>query len=68
MYSRARHDYRACKCGTMIDGGFDYFRCGWPNGFAKPAARARYVNATRRELYDDWNKQRNKFGVIRKGA
>jgi hypothetical protein len=66
IYSRAHHDCRMCKCGTMVDGGFDYMRYGWPNGTVRPVPKMRYVNATRRELYDDWNKQRNKFGVIKK--
>lgn len=28
--SWSRHDYRKCPCpnGAMIDGGFDYIRCG----------------------------------------
>lgn len=64
MYSRARHDFHGCKCGTFVDGGFDCLRYGWPNGFDKPTGRTRYVAATRAELYDDWNKRINKFGFI----
>lgn len=66
MYSRAQHDYHGCKCGTVVDGGFSYLRFGWPGGSEKPKTRIRYVNATRRELYDDWNTGANKFGVIDK--
>lgn len=65
MYSRARHDCHGCKCGTIVDGGFDYLRFGWPNGREKPKTRIRYVNATRQELFNDWNKQLNKFGFIK---
>jgi hypothetical protein len=66
MYSRARHDFHGCKCGTFVDGGFDYLRYGWPGGTEKPTGKTRYVNATRQELYDDWNKQNNKYGFILK--
>ncbi len=26
LISLHRHDYKACKCGAMTDGGFDYIR------------------------------------------
>lgn len=75
MYSRAHHDYRLCGCAAkmMVDGGFaGYVRYGsCPALFkkVKKSFRYRFVNATRQELYDDWNKQVNKFGIIgRKGA
>jgi hypothetical protein len=69
MYSRAHYDYRTCGCGTMVDGGFSgYIRYGWPSTFPKPEPKTRYINATRHELYDDWNKHRNKFGIVKKGA
>jgi len=67
MYSRARHDFHGCKCGTFVDGGFDYVRYGWPNGFDKPTTHIRYVAATRQELYDDWNKRIDHFGFIPNG-
>jgi hypothetical protein len=69
MYSRAHYDYRVCKCGTMVDGGFSgYVRYGWPNGEDRPSPRIRYIAATKAELYDDWNRGINKFGIIaRKG-
>lgn len=66
LYSRAHHDFRGCKCGTFVDGGFSYMRYGWPNGYDRPVAKIRYVEATRRELYDDWNQRINAFGVIQK--
>lgn len=28
LVSLSVHDYRACKCGAMVDGGFDYCRRG----------------------------------------
>lgn len=68
LYSRAHHDFRGCKCGTFVDGGFSYMRYGWPNGYDRPVAKIRYVPATRRELYDDWNQRINASGVIQKKA
>lgn len=62
IYSRARHDMHYCRCGkTMIDGGFDYMRCGWEDG-EPPKDTKRYVNVTKQELYDDWNQRLDKFG------
>lgn len=68
MYSRARHDYHGCKCGTFVDGGFDYLRYGGPNGHYSPKIRIRYVKATRWELYQDWNTSSNKFGFIERNT
>lgn len=64
MYSRSCHDFHGCECGTFVDGGFDYLRLGWPNGYDKPVIKHRFVAATRQELFDDWNKRINKFGFI----
>lgn len=66
MYSRSRHDFHGCSCGTFVDGGFDYLRYGGMD-LTKIVKRTRYVNATRQELYDDWNNRKDKFGFI-KGA
>lgn len=74
MFSRAHHDYRLCGCpfNTMVDGGFaGYVRYGGKELEPLRASfRHRFVKATRRELYDDWNHSENKFGVIaaKKGA
>lgn len=70
LYSRARHDFRHCGCsfGTFVDGGFSgYIRYGGKNLEAlRNSFHYRYVNATKRELYDDWNERKNKYGVINK--
>lgn len=64
LYSRARHDFHYCKCGdTAVDGGFDYLRVLYKN---VPTQKIRYVNATRQELYDDWNTRQDKFGFIKR--
>jgi hypothetical protein len=68
IYSRARHDYHSCYCGkTTVDGGFDYLSYGWASKEVLPKVRVRYVNATRQELYDDWNTRKDRFGFLDKG-
>jgi len=65
IYSRARHDYRQCSCCAVnIDGGFDYTHIGWVSG-KPPIIIMRYINVTKEELYNDWNRQVGKFGVIK---
>lgn len=69
VYSRARHDYRLCGCPaqTMVDGGFSgYVRYGGQDiDLLRASFRYRFVKASKQELYDDWNKMQNKFGVIK---
>ena len=65
VYSRAGHDYRSCTCGSVaIDGGFSgYTRI---TGFIEGGKTIDVeVKATQRELYDDWNKRIDKFGLIK---
>lgn len=65
IYSRAQHDYHSCYCGqTTVDGGFNYLRYGWAAESPKPLVRVRYITATRKELYDDWNGRHDKFGFL----
>lgn len=65
IFSRARHDMRACSCGqTTIDGGFNYVKVGFNPNAGPPQHRIRYVNASEQGLYDDWNHRRNLFGKI----
>lgn len=68
IYSRAVHDFHCCPCGDVfVDGGFSYSRYGWEKQ-DRPEPFIKYVHASKKELYDDWNTQKNKFGIIRKGA
>jgi ribosomal protein L37AE/L43A len=63
IYSRARHDFHYCTCGkTAIDGGFDYVRVAWDKIHPKQVKLK--INASRKELYDDWNTRKDKFGLI----
>lgn len=63
IYSRARHDFRWCGCGEVaIDGGFEYSKVCFKE---KPPERVEIsVDATKQELYDDWNKRINVYGRL----
>ena len=64
IYSRAGHDFRQCSCGEcFIDGGFEYVRIGGDEKNWK--SKKINVNATKKELYDDWNTRTDKFGKIK---
>ena len=65
IYSRDRHDYHRCSCGEIsIDGGFDYARIGYVSEM--PKRMHKFVNATKDQLWADWNNRKDKFGVIKK--
>jgi len=64
IYSRARHDFRSCDCSKYsIDGGQDYIRV-LHSTETPPLVFEMEVNATREELYNDWNLNKNKFGKV----
>jgi ribosomal protein S27AE len=64
IFSRARHDYRSCTCGKCaIDGGFDYIKI---SALKLPKIEKIEVAATLKELYNDWNENKNVFGLIKK--
>lgn len=67
VYSRARHDFRSCSCGTVsIDGGSDYTKVSYnPDVISEPVIKAVEIKATKVELYKDWNKRIDKFGIIK---
>ena len=63
VFSRTRHDYRRCPCGTIaVDGGLEYTRVVWKD--VLPESHKIEVDATREQLYDDWNKRSDKFGIV----
>lgn len=65
IYSRARHDFHYCSCGScFIDGGFDYTRYG-ANDLKDITDLEIEVDASTYELFEDWNKSINKFGTIK---
>jgi len=64
IYSRARHDFHWCSCGDIaVDGGLDYMRIIYKNEFPKQITKT--VNASKEELFRDWNLRLDKFGVIK---
>ena len=65
IFSRTRHDYRSCGCDAIgIDGGFDYFKMSFKGKVPKELEIN--VDATRQELFNDWNNGNDKFGIINK--
>lgn len=74
VYSRANHDFNTCSCftneingtGVFIDGGpnGEYIRYGWSS--QRPELIDIEIDATKEELYTDWNKGYNKFGKVNK--
>lgn len=69
IYSRAHHDYHHCPCGNIsIDGGFDYCHIGWEPNISRPRLIILKIKGlTKRDLYDDWNYQTNKYGTLGEG-
>lgn len=64
IFSRSRHDYRPCSCGSVaIDGGFDYVRISSKVGIPKVIQKT--VNVNKTDLYKDWNYQFDKYGIIK---
>jgi len=65
IYSRAKYDCRSCSCGkTFIDGGFDYMRVGSKYPTEVESIKIN-VSATKKELYEDWNLFRDKYGLVK---
>jgi len=65
IFSRARHDFRSCPCGTIsIDGGFDYTKLTSNLNSSVPKIFTLSIEQTPMELYDDWNTGADKYGVL----
>jgi len=65
IYSRSRHDMHWCSCQNVaIDGGSDYVKLSFKEGPA-PEIFKIDVDATPKELYDDWNNGKHKYGTIK---
>ncbi len=67
IFSRARHDCRSCKCGSIfIDGGFDYVKIGYDTYHGKrPKIIQKWVKQTKDELFADWNSGEDRYGKIK---
>jgi len=65
IFSRARHDFHKCECGDVsIDGGFSYVKIGGSNWGGKVYGVE--VPETKDELFQDWNREIDKFGFVSK--
>lgn len=64
VYSRARHDFRECTCGSsFIDGGREYLRYG---GSVEEIVQIDLgETVTEAKLYEDYNTYKDKYGIIR---
>ena len=67
IYSRTTHDFHFCSCKSVaIDGGFDYVSISAKSDILSTLKTEEIeINATKKELYDDWNYSVNKFGIIK---
>jgi len=66
IFSRARHDYHKCTCGNIaIDGGFDYIKIGFKSGMKSPEVFQFESKRSKKELYDDWNDMKDKYGIVK---
>lgn len=65
IYSRTLHDLHYCSCGTLfVDGGFERIRYGADEINLVPFLSTE-VNATKKQLFDDWNENKDVFGLIK---
>ena len=65
IYSRAHYDFRYCTCrNVFIDGGFDYLKYGAKDVNKVKRKQINIPKVTRKDLYDDWNKHINKYGLM----
>jgi len=64
IYSRARHDFRWCACKSVaVDGGRDYLKISGESGDFE-VSEVTIAGADQRDLFEDWNSGRNKYGEI----
>lgn len=68
IYSRTRHDFHWCSCKNIaIDGGSDYTKITFKDS-EPPTVFKMDIDATPKELADDWNNGIDKFGRIKQGV
>lgn len=73
IYSRTRHDEHKCSCGNIfVDGGQGYLRYGYTYNADKsvkncgtPEIVHLNLKATKEQLYEDWNKHLDIYGIIK---
>lgn len=77
IYSRARHDFQSCPCGSIsIDGGvfnienetLSFEGVCFKESEINPSSieiKETEINIYYREIYNDWKLSKNKFGYIK---
>lgn len=70
IYSRCRHDFHWCSCESCaIDGGFDYMKITGHDGDWGQVDINILDNESQDKvkniMFDDWNKNKNKYGTIK---
>ena len=66
VFSRSHHDMRWCPCGEVaIDGGRSYTKVSYKKEL--PNTVWLDVPQTDKELYQDWNRSADKFGLFAPG-
>jgi len=67
IYSRARHDFRMCSCGSMsVDGGFDYVKRSLSPEFKFEDIMEEEIDlgdVTEKDLFEDYNSAKDCYGL-----
>lgn len=64
LFSRTRHDFRWCSCGSVaVDGGFNYMKVSFKDEC--PQSLEIEVNESKEELHKDWSSGSDKYGIIK---
>jgi len=66
LYSRARHDFRACPCGSglAVDGGLAYLKVTFREYDDHELADFEVEGVSAKELYEDWRSGKDQYGII----
>ena len=62
LYARCDEDIRQCSCKSS---GIDKRRIVWQPEIARPQLVDIELDTTRDVLYDDWNEDKNEYGLIK---
>jgi hypothetical protein len=68
VYSRTIHDYRTCSCGDIsVYEGFNNPKIKYISD-KSPEHLMLFIESTLGELWNDWNYNENKFGIIKESS
>lgn len=67
IYSRCTRDCHHCSCGAVaVDGGFIHLKISFNPADGVPQHKSVDIgDISRAELYDDWNENVDKYGLIK---